>query len=91
MGESWTIRIAVEHLFFHQGIELITENPFGSGPRKDAFLVLLQKEFNDPIIQQSNSHYGVNRCYASEWCSRVNYLVSICFFYDTDWMEKVFT
>ncbi|ATF94879.1 O-antigen ligase family protein [Cedecea neteri] len=45
--------------FFHQGIELITENPFGSGPRKDAFLVLLQKEFNDPIIQQSNSHYGL--------------------------------
>ncbi|ATF51705.1 hypothetical protein CO701_22680 [Citrobacter werkmanii] len=45
--------------FFRQGTELIAEYPFGAGPRKDAFLVLLQEKYHDPIIQQSNSHYGL--------------------------------
>ena len=45
--------------FFRQGSELIAEYPFGAGPRKDAFLVLMQEKYHDPIIQQSNSHYGL--------------------------------
>lgn len=45
--------------FFRQGIDLIAKHPFGAGPRKDAFLVLLQEKYHDSIIQQSNSHYGM--------------------------------
>jgi len=50
---------ACRSTFFHQGWKLVFENPFGTGPRKDAFLVLLQKAYHDPSIKQDNSHYGV--------------------------------